>query len=78
MIENQVLLEKLQVTTPEIDKLIFAAKKAGAYGAKLSGAGGGDCIIAVVSQHRENRVKQAFKETGGKALDLALGAAKGI
>lgn len=73
MDENQVLLTKLQVTTPAIDKLIIATRKAGAYGAKLSGAGGGDCIIAVVSAMRQRQVKKALRKNGGKILDLTVG-----
>ena len=50
MNENQQLLAELGVSSVELDTLNQAAVKAGALGAKLSGAGGGDCMIAVSQQ----------------------------
>ncbi len=44
---NQHLLRILGVSTKELDSLINIAKENGALGAKLTGAGGGGCIIAV-------------------------------
>jgi len=48
MNQNQALLRRLGVSTPKLDQMIETALAAGAYGAKLSGAGGGDCMIALV------------------------------
>lgn len=48
MDQNQMLLSELGVSTEKLDAMISASKKAGAFGAKLSGAGGGDCMIALV------------------------------
>ncbi len=48
MNQNQELLRQLGVSTPKLDQMIKAALAAGAYGAKLSGAGGGDCMIALM------------------------------
>ena len=53
MNKNQKLLSTLNVSSVELDNLIKATREAGAYGAKLSGAGGGDCMIAFVNN--ENR-----------------------
>ncbi len=39
MTENHLLLQKLGVSTPELDELVQLAQHGGAYGAKLSGAG---------------------------------------
>ena len=50
---NQGLLNALGVSSVELENLIHSARQAGAYGAKLSGAGGGDCMIAFVS-HKVN------------------------
>jgi len=38
---------RLGLNTKESDEIIAAAKKNGAYGAKLSGAGGGGCILII-------------------------------
>jgi mevalonate kinase len=46
--ENQRLLEGIGVSTPEIEALCRLARGAGALGAKLSGAGGGGVVIALV------------------------------
>lgn len=53
MNENQELLETLGVSSPELRRLIEAARQAGAGGAKLSGAGWGGNMIAVVSPQPE-------------------------
>ncbi len=50
MNDNQKYLEMLDVSSPELDRLIFSSNNAGAYGSKLSGAGGGDCMIARVPE----------------------------
>lgn len=48
MNENQEILEKLGVSSPELNRLVAAARAAGAWGAKLSGAGWGGNMIALV------------------------------
>lgn len=62
---NQEYLRDLGVSTEKLESMIAAAKKAGAYGAKLSGAGRGDCIIALVSKDRRENVQNAIVQSGG-------------
>lgn len=45
---NQMLLSGLFVSTPEIEQMCSAAREVGALGAKLTGAGGGGCVLALV------------------------------
>ncbi|MDA0712694.1 MAG: mevalonate kinase [bacterium] len=45
---NQGYLNALGVSTPEIENLCFIARDKGALGAKLTGAGGGGAVIALV------------------------------
>ncbi len=45
--ENHALLREIGVSTPRIDELVALAKRAGALGAKLSGAGGGGVVLAL-------------------------------
>ena len=44
---NHGLLEALGVSSRSLDSMVWAAREAGAYGAKLTGAGGGGCIVAL-------------------------------
>ncbi len=48
---NQMLLGGLFVSTPEIERMCTLARDAGALGAKLTGAGGGGCVVALVPSH---------------------------
>ena len=41
------LLEALGVSSRTLDSMVWAAREAGAHGAKLTGAGGGGCIVAL-------------------------------
>jgi len=50
MNENQMLLRSLGVSSPILDQLISIVQEQGALGAKLSGAGMGGNIIALVHQ----------------------------
>lgn len=72
MSQNQQLLNQLEVSTPKLDELIQAALKAGAYGAKLSGAGGGDCMIALASDDKKPAVETAISQAGGQVLKVNL------
>jgi len=49
MDRNQTLLGKLRVSTPEIERICSVARDAGACGAKLTGAGGGSSVVALVT-----------------------------
>ena len=49
MNENQRHLEALDVSCAEIERMCAVARDAGAFGAKLTGGGGGGCVIAVGS-----------------------------
>jgi mevalonate kinase len=50
---NQGLLSSLLLSTTRIEALCRAARDAGALGAKLTGAGGGGCMIALVENEEE-------------------------
>jgi len=74
---NQGLLESLTVNTTELSSLIFAARSAGASGAKLSGAGGGDCMIAFSDNKARIAVEKAISKKGGMVIHVKTGA-KGV
>ena len=71
---NQGLLDSLGVSTTKLSDLIFAARSAGAYGAKLSGAGGGDCMIAFVPNGKRKSIGKAIEKAGGKVISIKSGA----
>jgi len=64
MNENHELLTDMGVSSPELDKLVLAAGDAGAWGAKLSGAGGGGNMIALVEPAQAEQVAQALRAAG--------------
>jgi hydroxymethylglutaryl-CoA reductase len=68
----QGLLNALQVSTPELERLIGIARRAGALGAKLTGGGGGGAIIALCDGNAE-RVHRAMERQGFRAMTLTVG-----
>ncbi len=63
---NHGLLDALGVCTMELSALVYAARNAGAYGAKITGAGGGGCMVALTDSKEE--VAYAIEKAGGKAI----------
>lgn len=61
---NHVHLQALGVSTPGLDGARAAALLAGAFGAKLTGAGGGGCVIAVVDEGSEASVLEVWRGRG--------------
>lgn len=53
------LLGAIGVSTPALDRACHAARAAGALGAKLTGAGGGGCMIALVGAETDTAVEDA-------------------
>jgi mevalonate kinase len=74
MNENHQLLKKLGVSTEKLDQMCQAATKSGAYGAKLSGAGGGDCMIALVESKNRLSVEKAIESVGGQVIRVNTNA----
>lgn len=64
MDENHELLMKMNVSSAELDNLVFAAKDSGALGAKLSGGGRGGNMIALVEAHQVEAVTLALMSAG--------------
>lgn len=72
MDEHHSLLQTLGVSSEKLDALVSAARKAGAFGAKPSGAGRGDCMIALASKETEEDVATAIRLTGGEVVSVAF------
>lgn len=64
MNQNHEILRDIQVSCPEIDRMVSAALSAGAFGAKVSGAGRGGNMITLVSPDKINLVSDALQKAG--------------
>jgi mevalonate kinase len=72
---NQMLLSGLFVSTPEIEHMCAAAREAGAAGAKLTGAGGGGCVAALVHDAAgAEAVVSAWRREGFDGFVTTFGA----
>jgi D-glycero-alpha-D-manno-heptose-7-phosphate kinase len=65
------------ISTPGIDRLITLARRAGATGAKVCGAGGGGCVFFLVERGAQERVSRAIAKAGGEILRVQV-AARGV
>lgn len=74
MTQNHGLLRQLQVSSNELENLVGASLAGGAFGSKLSGAGGGDCMLAVVAEAQKTAAAQAIEKAGGKIIEVRTNA----
>jgi mevalonate kinase len=68
MNSNQQVLKELGVSCLELDRLVEAAQSSGALGAKLSGAGRGGNMIALVQPEEADRISQALQKAGATRI----------
>ena len=66
MDSNHSLLQRLTVSSPELDRLVETARRSGALGAKLSGGGRGGNMIALVEKDAAAQVAEALTSAGAK------------
>ncbi|MFX1296533.1 MAG: mevalonate kinase, partial [Promethearchaeota archaeon] len=72
---NQHLLRLIDVSTKELDSLIDLVKSHGAIGAKLTGAGGGGCIIALFKSFKaKNKCTSQLKSLDIEMFDTKISA----
>jgi mevalonate kinase len=64
-------LRNLEVSSPDLDRMVEASRPF-SLGAKLTGAGGGGCMVSLT--HDPNRVSEAIEVAGGTPLRTRLGA----
>lgn len=70
---NQMLLSGLFLSTEQIETACAIARDAGALGAKLTGSGGGGCVIAIADGSPE-AILAAWKAAGLPAFSSILPA----
>jgi galactokinase len=68
---HQMLSEGLGVSTPKIDQMLEAARRAGAFGGKINGSGGGGTMFAY-APGKEKEVAKAIEAAGGVAYVIHL------
>jgi mevalonate kinase len=73
MYQNHELLRKIGVSHPKLDYLVDVARRAGALGAKLTGAGGGGCVIVLAgSASARDRISRALRKQGGIPYKISM------
>jgi hydroxymethylglutaryl-CoA reductase len=64
------ILNAIQVSTPELERMVTLARCNGAAGAKLTGAGGGGAVLAMCPG-RIDEVRSAMQQAGYRTLSLS-------
>jgi mevalonate kinase len=74
MNENHKILQEIGVSSVELDYLVDIARKQGAIGAKLTGGGGGGCMVALTpGKALQEKVAGTFKAEGLEVLATKIG-----
>jgi mevalonate kinase len=75
MNRNHELLRQIGVSTPGLDRLVAVARNGGALGSKLTGAGGGGCIIALCKDNKARvNIARTLRKAGGTIYNVSLDA----
>ncbi|MFY9800671.1 MAG: mevalonate kinase [Methanoregula sp.] len=65
---NHALLDALGVGHPQLSRIVLAARAAGAFGAKITGAGGGGCMVALCPRQLKLRIASAIEACEARAI----------
>jgi len=77
MDENHRLLQEIDVSCKELDYLVDLARKRGAFGAKMTGGGGGGCMLAFTpGKDLQEKVASAIENEGLEVLRTKIGVKK--
>ena len=77
MNENHTLLQGIEVSSKELDFLVELAREQSALGAKLTGGGGGGCMVALTpGKVLQEKVAKAIENAGFQVLRTKIGAQK--
>jgi len=77
MNENHRLLQEIEVSCKELDHLVDLAREQGAFGAKMTGGGGGGCMVALTpGKDLQEAVAAAMEHEGFKVLRTKIGIQK--
>lgn len=67
--KNHLLLSKFGVSTKEIEEVIKIAGENGAFGAKLTGAGGKGGAVIILAPENDAKLRKALQEAGYKIFE---------
>jgi mevalonate kinase len=77
MNENHRLLRDIEVSCKELDYLVNLAQEQGAFGAKLTGGGGGGCMVALTpGKELQEEIGTAMEKEGFRVLRTKIGIKK--
>jgi mevalonate kinase len=76
MNRNHALLQQLDVSSPDLDRLVQASLAAGALGAKLCGGGRGGNMLALVKPELSETVAEALNQAGAARTIATLVSVK--
>ncbi len=73
MNENQILLQQIGISHHKVHEIINICSKAGAIGAKITGAGGGGAVIALAeSKHESTKIASRVKAAGYQSFEVEI------
>ncbi|MGD8505846.1 MAG: mevalonate kinase, partial [Candidatus Bathyarchaeota archaeon] len=74
---NHRLLQNIEVSCKELDRLVNLAQEKGAFGAKLTGGGGGGCMVALTpGKELQEKIATAMEKEGFQVLRTKIGISK--
>lgn len=77
MNENHRLLQEIEVSCNELDFLVDLALEKGAFGAKMTGGGGGGCMLALTpGKDLQENIALTFENEGFEVLRTKIGIQK--
>jgi mevalonate kinase len=73
MDENQIILQQIGVSHYKAEDLIDMCRKAGAIGAKITGAGGGGAVIALAATNQDRtKIASRVKAAGYQSFEVQI------
>lgn len=60
------------ISNPSVERIMNAAREAGASASKICGAGGGGCMVTISRPGKKSRVEEAISREGGTVLPASL------
>ena len=74
---NHRLLQEIEVSSSELDLLVDISRKNSAFGAKLTGGGGGGCMVTLTpGKELQEKVAAAIEKEGYEVLRTKIGVEK--